>query len=109
MNNSKNKVKENWFQFLLNMSQCVPSWEVDENPQSHARSASLRSNSNSTAPHDVPMSALFSVYSFYLKNLIVKLHVWIDTDVEIFTRAVTKLLVSDFVKFTVNPNKKNCF
>ncbi|XP_058736799.1 transcription factor UNE10-like [Vicia villosa] len=37
------------------MSQCVPSWEVDENPQSHARSASLRSNSNSTAPHDVPM------------------------------------------------------
>ncbi|XP_065616051.1 transcription factor UNE10-like [Quercus suber] len=35
------------------MSQCVPSWDFDENP-SHIPRLSLRSNSNSTAP-DVPM------------------------------------------------------
>lgn len=37
------------------MSQCVPSWDVDENSQPPPRSVSLRSNSNSTNPHDVPM------------------------------------------------------
>ncbi|OMO69522.1 hypothetical protein CCACVL1_19455 [Corchorus capsularis] len=35
------------------MSQCVPSWDLDENPVTARHS--LRSNSNSTAP-DVPMS-----------------------------------------------------
>ncbi|KAM4072109.1 hypothetical protein ACB094_11G113000 [Castanea mollissima] len=35
------------------MSQCVPSWDFDENPSPTPR-LSLRSNSNSTAP-DVPM------------------------------------------------------
>ncbi|KAI9078454.1 hypothetical protein K1719_039550 [Acacia pycnantha] len=34
------------------MSQCVPSWDLDENPK--APRVPLRSNSNSTAP-DVPM------------------------------------------------------
>ncbi|XVF33555.1 hypothetical protein REPUB_Repub17cG0178400 [Reevesia pubescens] len=36
------------------MSQCVPSWDLDDHPHVTARH-SLRSNSNSTAP-DVPMS-----------------------------------------------------
>ncbi|KAK2413863.1 phytochrome interacting factor [Trifolium repens] len=37
------------------MSQCVPSWDVDENPPPLPRSLSLRSSSNSTANLDVPM------------------------------------------------------
>ena len=38
------------------MSQCVPSWDLDENYPNNCR-ASLRSRSNSTAP-DVPMYVL---------------------------------------------------
>ncbi|CAJ2669866.1 unnamed protein product [Trifolium pratense] len=37
------------------MSQCVPSWDVDENPPPLPRTLSLRSSSNSTATLDVPM------------------------------------------------------
>jgi len=49
------------------MSQCVPSWDLDDNPPSPRLSlrSNSNSNSNSTAP-DVPMLVLF--LSLYLSN-----------------------------------------
>jgi hypothetical protein len=79
------------------MSQCVPSWDVDENPPPLPRSLSLRSSSNSTANLDVPMSVhspIFNSFFFFVKQVY---RICLERDMFGLTLSLTELQSNDVI------------